>query len=455
MQIFDAEGTRAAGVAVLRDLPPLVGHDWCGRPRRRAPLVTLVVGGRPGRAAVLRAEMRESATPSWSASSATRLTRIWPGWRGCSAWCGPAASWRPSALGYWLASRALAPVVGISRRAARIAQGEFAARLDPPARQDEVGEMTQSLNEVLERLHGALEAHRRFASDASHELRAPHYRDGWGDRRGAEASAHRGGISRDLAGGRRAAVGAERLCEDLMLLVHAQEGAQGSNCARSRCCRSCGGARRACRCRCRPATSPSKRANCRTSWPTPIRGCWPASSTTCSPMPCTTTATAERRHQGRGEGARSDEWKPARGHHRHRHGAGHPADESERVFDRFYRLDPVARARTGGSGLGLAICREVMAVFGGSIRIAASSTRGDDVRDPGARTDRVGSPLLASAGGTATGSRVDLSRDRDLIKFSWGVGSVEGCCSQVWDLNFPLSTYFSEDDFLVNGCVAD
>ncbi len=33
--------------------------------------------------------------------------------------------------------------------------------------------MTRSLNEVLDRLHGALEAHRRFASDASHELRAP------------------------------------------------------------------------------------------------------------------------------------------------------------------------------------------------------------------------------------------------------------------------------------------
>ena len=33
--------------------------------------------------------------------------------------------------------------------------------------------MTQSLNEVLDRLHGALEGHRRFASDASHELRTP------------------------------------------------------------------------------------------------------------------------------------------------------------------------------------------------------------------------------------------------------------------------------------------
>ena len=88
-----------------------------------------------------------------------------------------------AALGYWLASRALAPVVGISRRAARIARGDFAARLDPPVRLDEVGEMTRSLNEVLDRLHGALEATsplrvRRLARAAHAD-----HRDGGRDRR--------------------------------------------------------------------------------------------------------------------------------------------------------------------------------------------------------------------------------------------------------------------------------
>ena len=33
--------------------------------------------------------------------------------------------------------------------------------------------MTRLLNEMLDRLHGAIEANRRFAADASHELRGP------------------------------------------------------------------------------------------------------------------------------------------------------------------------------------------------------------------------------------------------------------------------------------------
>jgi two-component system, OmpR family, sensor kinase len=66
-------------------------------------------------------------------------------------------------------------------------------------------------------------------------------------------------------------------------------------------------------------------------------------------------------------------------------GPGIPASEAERVFDRFYRLDQSRARRTGGSGLGLSICREVLTVFGGSIRIRASSSEGTtvEIRIPG------------------------------------------------------------------------
>jgi signal transduction histidine kinase len=66
-------------------------------------------------------------------------------------------------------------------------------------------------------------------------------------------------------------------------------------------------------------------------------------------------------------------------------GSGIPAGESERVFDRFYRLDQSRTRQTGGSGLGLAICREVLTVLGGSIRVTASSTSGTtfEIRVPG------------------------------------------------------------------------
>lgn len=76
-------------------------------------------------------------------------------------------------LGFFLAKRALGPVDQITTRAGEIASGDFSARLDPPAADDELGRMTHLLNRMLDRLSEALEANRRFAADASHELRTP------------------------------------------------------------------------------------------------------------------------------------------------------------------------------------------------------------------------------------------------------------------------------------------
>ena len=199
-----------------------------------------------------------------------------------------------SALGYWLASAALAPVAGITRRAARIAKGEFSARLDPPTSQDEVGQMTQSFNEVLNRLNGALEAHRRFASDASHELRAP-------------ITAMAGEIDVALTRSRTAAEYRETLlvvqdrlsaltalCEDLILLVHAQEGAPGLELREVPVMQHLQDAAARLAVAASARRSPSKRATCPTSSRMPIRGCSLEFSTTSSPTPCITTATAAR-----------------------------------------------------------------------------------------------------------------------------------------------------------------
>lgn len=47
-------------------------------------------------------------------------------------------------------------------------------------------------------------------------------------------------------------------------------------------------------------------------------------------------------------------------------GPGIPAELRERVFDRFYRIDP---SKTDGSGLGLAIARNLVGRCGGAIRL--------------------------------------------------------------------------------------
>lgn len=50
-------------------------------------------------------------------------------------------------------------------------------------------------------------------------------------------------------------------------------------------------------------------------------------------------------------------------------GPGIPAEERERVFDRFYRLDSARARDDGGTGLGLAIVRDVVAAHGGTITL--------------------------------------------------------------------------------------
>ncbi len=50
-------------------------------------------------------------------------------------------------------------------------------------------------------------------------------------------------------------------------------------------------------------------------------------------------------------------------------GIGIPAPELERIFERFYRVDPARHRSTGGTGLGLSIVKHVAATHGGDVRV--------------------------------------------------------------------------------------
>ncbi|MFE2542567.1 sensor histidine kinase [Actinacidiphila glaucinigra] len=77
------------------------------------------------------------------------------------------ATWR-------VTRRALAPVEGIRREMAAITASEDLSRRVPePAARDEVALLARTTNETLTALEAAVERQRRFVADASHELRSP------------------------------------------------------------------------------------------------------------------------------------------------------------------------------------------------------------------------------------------------------------------------------------------
>jgi PAS domain S-box-containing protein len=57
-------------------------------------------------------------------------------------------------------------------------------------------------------------------------------------------------------------------------------------------------------------------------------------------------------------------------------GLGIPASEHERIFEKFFRLDPNLSRGVGGTGLGLYISREIVRRMGGRIRVESEPGRG-------------------------------------------------------------------------------
>lgn len=373
-----------------------------------APLVAATINGRPGRVVALRATKDGQhyvvAVGLYSDRLDWHLRRL--AWLLAATWA--IAVVLTAVLGYILASQALAPIDRITQRAAAVARGDFNARLDPPGTGDEIGRMTTLLNEMLERLHGALEANRRFAGDASHELRSP-------------LTAMAGEIDVALKRERSAAeyretleIVRERLREmaaladTLMLLVRAQEQ------PREGIVREVpllpllqASARRM------DALARSRDVSIRTdNLPDLVLY---GDEHLLARVIDNLIANAVQYNREGGEviiagdvtAPAGDRWEPASAVLRVRDtGPGIPEAEWTRIFERFHRLDQSRSRRTGGAGLGLALCQAIVSLFQGSIRVAASGPAGTtfEVRLPG----RPGSNPAASLDltGPALGARV-------------------------------------------------
>ncbi len=79
-----------------------------------------------------------------------------------------------TALGtYQTVRKALMPVEAITSKLARITATDLSQRVPVPKYHDEIRRLAETANQTLDRAEAAVERQRRFASDASHDLRSP------------------------------------------------------------------------------------------------------------------------------------------------------------------------------------------------------------------------------------------------------------------------------------------
>ncbi|MCG5213892.1 sensor histidine kinase [Streptosporangium sp. KLBMP 9127] len=74
---------------------------------------------------------------------------------------------------YRTVSRTLAPVDAIRSELAEIKATDIGRRVPIPQYKDEIRRLAETVNQTLDRLQSLVERQRRFASDASHDLRSP------------------------------------------------------------------------------------------------------------------------------------------------------------------------------------------------------------------------------------------------------------------------------------------
>lgn len=264
---------------------------------------------------------------------------------------------------WWMVGRTLSPVEQIRAEVAEIKPDELQRRVPEPGTGDEIGRLAETMNEMLSRLESSTERQKRFVADASHELRSPLTRI----RTALELETRTGkpvtaGEAKDLL---EDVIEMQRLVEDLLYLARADEGAAAPILqaldfddlviseaqrmqAENRVEVDLGGVSGA-----HVNADPVQLRRA-------VRNLLENAQRHASHH--VSVALAER--EGEAVLTIADD------------GPGIPDSDSERVFERFTRLDDSRTGETGGSGLGLAIARNIVDSHGGTLRLATPETSG-------------------------------------------------------------------------------
>lgn len=276
---------------------------------------------------------------------------------------------------YLLARTALAPVDAVVRSARRIGARDLSKRLPVSRPGDEIGRLTTTINDLLARLEAAfarqeevLASQRRFAADASHELRTPltsiagHARilKGWGSE---DPETVRKGATRILEQSERMG----ELVEGLLAVARGDEGAPPELAPEDLgvvAAEAVDAARAAAGGKVVIEYVPPKE---------PVEASFDRDQIYRAATVLLDNAVKYTPEEGIvavSIGEYDDQvWLAVSDT-----GAGIPAEDLPRVFERFYRADP-ARSE-GGAGLGLSIARQIAEAHGGEIEAKSKPGKG-------------------------------------------------------------------------------
>lgn len=378
VQYYGMDGSIAFESSAVRGQRVLNAEQFDRAMANDHRVMTVSIGNRRGR--VVTAHIRDTTVPYIAAVGLFTDQLDLLLWRLAAILCGvwvvglAVTAW----IGYWLASRALDPIAAITDRATRIATGDIDMRLDPPRTDDEIGRMTRLLNEVLDRLHHVIDSSRRFAADASHELRSPlTAMAGEIDvalKRERTPEEHRETLHR-----LRGQIGdLTTLSEHLMLLARAEE-RPGAMVAEEVPLQAlvddaCG--RLAAQASARGVTVTRTGLDHLVAYAQPDLIARAVENVIANAIQYNRDGGVVR-ISGFDEPPPDHAWEASRIRLEvSDSGPGIPQDEWERVFDRFYRREPSRSRRTGGAGLGLALSRAIASWHGGLLRVRQSSEAG-------------------------------------------------------------------------------
>lgn len=274
-----------------------------------------------------------------------------------------------SALGWFLAAKAMRPVDRITKIAQAIGRSaDLSQRLGEPPQRDELGRLAATFNEMLARLDQMVAAQRRFLADAAHELRTPVasvrinietlLRSAGADpaereeilRAAARETDRMGRLVADLLALARADAGQtiERrpLAADTLLLeVYQQE----------------------------KALANGVRLDLGDLEQVEVEG----DPDRLKQLIINLVDNALRYTPVGGSATldlvRRNSWAILRVRDT---GPGIPAEHLPRIFERFYRFDQSRARSTGGTGLGLAICKWIAEAHGGRVEVASQEDTG-------------------------------------------------------------------------------